>query len=235
MSSSDTAGVDRDSPEPRGGAGGADTGPDAGAGGREATRRERRDPRSERTHAALRQAALRLMLERGFEATTVEDIAAAAQVTSRTFFRHFPTKEDVVLDEAEALIEEMRAALAAEPDDQPVLGAVTNALMSLADDFEKQRDHHLIRARIVSETPTVQARERQVLQQWEDLIADDVARRLGVDRAADPRPTLVAATTVTALRVARDRWLADNGRSHLPDLARELLGLLRANFGLPES
>jgi len=175
---------------------------------------------------------LRLMLDQGFEATTVEDIAAAAQVTSRTFFRHFPTKEDVILGQAEELLDRVRVALDAEPDDEPVMTAVTNAVMTLADDFEEHRHHHLIRARIMAETPSVQGRERQLHQAWEDLITHDVARRLGTDPADDPRPALIAATTVTTLRVARQRWLADNGRSHLPDLAEELLELIRTNFGV---
>ncbi|NGO73744.1 TetR family transcriptional regulator, partial [Streptomyces boncukensis] len=93
----------------------------------------RREQHKERTRQALQDAALRLFEEHGFEATTVRDIATAAGVAERTFFRYFPSKEDLVLTEVLALLPQLRRHILERPAEEPPFTAVRNALLALAD------------------------------------------------------------------------------------------------------
>src|SRR3954451_19337030 len=91
----------------------------------------RRERKKLRTREALIDAAFAQFADRGFEATTVEDIAEAVDVSSRTFFRYFSSKEDVVLTFHEEQFDAMKAALAAQPPDRPVITAMRNAGVSV--------------------------------------------------------------------------------------------------------
>ncbi|WP_370072290.1 helix-turn-helix domain-containing protein [Streptacidiphilus sp. MAP5-3] len=94
--------------------------------------RGRREENKRRTHQALVEAAARLFQERGFEATTVRDIAAEAGVGERTFFRYFPSKESLVLQQVRDLIPLLAAGICERPADEPPLVALREALLALA-------------------------------------------------------------------------------------------------------
>lgn len=179
-----------------------------------------------RTTAELEEAALRLFAERGFDAVTVDEIAAEGGVSRRTFFRYFSSKEDVLLSDHARRLGELRAALAARPAGEPVLTAVRQAILSMTGGYEQERERLLRRARIMAETPTLQARSLGHQRVWEEAVRDAVALRLGVDPAVDLRPAVVATTTLAAVRVAVGAWLAREGGAHLPTLVAEALDLL---------
>src|SRR5437773_11582051 len=92
-----------------------------------------RERRKRLTAAELEAAALRLFGERGFDAVTVDDIAAEADVCRRTFFRYFASKEDVLLSDHPRRLAELRQGLAARPPEEPVLTALRHTLLELAD------------------------------------------------------------------------------------------------------
>lgn len=190
-----------------------------------------RERKRRRTHRALEEAALRLFAEHGFEATTVARIAAAAEVSPRTFFHHFASKEDVVLGDYEARLARLTERLATRPADEPPLAAIRAALLAVATDYEAERERLLQRARIVADTPSVLARSLEVHARWEEAVAHTIARRLGVGMDDDLRPGLTAAVTVAAMRVAQQRWLASDGTTPLPTLLGEALDLLEAGLG----
>src|SRR3954468_414519 len=150
-----------------------------------------RERRKKVTAAELEAAALRLFGERGSDAVPLADIAADPDVSRRTFFRYFASKEDVLLADHFVQLARLREAIAARPADEPVLTALRNALLSMSTDFEDRREMVILRGRIMRETPSLQARSLVHQKTWEDAMEQMVASRLGVDPAVDLRPGVV--------------------------------------------
>jgi len=185
-----------------------------------------RERHRKRTAADLEEAALALFCEKGFDAVTIDDIAAAADVSRRTFFRYFASKEDVILSDHPKRLDELQAALDRRPADEPVLTALRHAILSLAGSVEEQRDHMMRRFRLVSTTPALEARSLCLQRNWETSVTTMLAERMGVDPARDLRPGTVAATTMAAMRVATANWLASGGQGDLPAIVEDALDLL---------
>ena len=185
-----------------------------------------RERHRRRTLARLEEAALRLFAERGFDAVTVDDIAAEADVSRRTFFRYFASKEDVLLADHFVQLARLRAAMAARPADEPIVTALRNALLSMADDFEERKEMIILRGRLMRDTPSLQARSLVHQKLWEDAMQELVAERLGVDPVTDLRPGVVAAATLAAMRVAFTNWLTSGCDGDLIALTAEALDLL---------
>ena len=185
-----------------------------------------RERRKRLTAAELEAAAYRLFAERGFDAVAVDDIAAEADVSRRTFFRYFASKEDVLLADHFVQLARLREALAARPADEPVVTALRHALLSLTSDFEERKEMIVLRARLMRETPSLQARSLVHQKLWEDAMQAMVAERLGVDPITDLRPGVVAAATLAAMRVAFTNWLTSGCDGDVIKLTAEALDLL---------
>lgn len=160
------------------------------------------------TRRTIQDHALALFAEKGFEATTVDEIAASAGVSHMTFFRHFPQKEAVVeYDEYDPLLEEF---IAARPAEEPPLVAVGAALREgLRAILATDRDALLIRTRLVLYTPALRSRNLLAQEQTRDLIARALARRAGLTDP-DYAVTVQAAAVLGAMSVAISAWAAGN-------------------------
>lgn len=184
----------------------------------------------ERKKASVRQTivreALRLFAERGYRGTTVDDIADAADVSRRTFFRYFDRKEDVVLGWLDDVGEDLVAILAARPRSEPPLDAVRASVLTLVDGYRERPADALAGARVIETTPAVRAREREKYGEWEDAIAHELSKRLGRSLAARRRARLLAALSVGALSASIAIWRAEAGRPDLADLVRDAFDLL---------
>src|SRR2546428_8277749 len=132
------------------------------------------------TAADLEAAALRLFGERGFDSVTVDDIAAEADVSRRTFFRYFASKEDVLLADHFVQLARLREAMAARPPDEPILTALRNALLSTTGDFEDRKEKAILRGRIMRDTPSLQRRSLVLQQAWAGALQEMAAERLKV-------------------------------------------------------
>lgn len=175
----------------------------------------------------MEQAALDLFERSGFDGTTIEEIAAAAEISPRTFFHYFPTKEDVVLARYSLRLDQVVAALVASPPEEDPWTALRGAFLSVSENYETHREELLRRFRIIQATPSVAARNLQVQASWESAVADAVAVRLGRPPTEDIRPRLIAGAALAAMRASLQRWLTDGGHSRLPDhvgYCFELLG-----------
>jgi AcrR family transcriptional regulator len=185
--------------------------------------RERKKLRTERE---LRDAALRLADERGFDNVTADDIAAEVDVSKTTFYRYFDSKEDALVGAASEKVDRLRGALDERPEDEPALTAVRNAVVSFLGDYELDRETSLTRARIIRDTPSLLAHKLEKQAEWEAVIAEFVAAREGDRADAELRSRLVAAVVVAAVRATLDHWRDTEGQDDLPDLMDTALAML---------
>ena len=187
----------------------------------------RRDRKKNRTRQDLVDAATKLFGAHGFDETTTEDIAEAADVSQRTFFRHFPSKEAVLYGDMDELLVRFREILDARPNGEPLVTSVRESILALADDYDDQRKLRLLQARLASSYPSVSVYSRAVVQhEWETALAESLGRRMNVAVLSDPRPEIIAAAAMAALRHSIRRWAKGGGRGELPSLVAEALDSL---------
>jgi AcrR family transcriptional regulator len=178
----------------------------------------------ERKKAATRQRiqdeAMRLFLEQGYDATTVEQIAAAADVSHMTFFRHFPAKEDVVVtDDYDPLLAELIRARP--PEEPPVERVRATILAGLGAVYAQDRETILARARLIQSTPALRARLVDNRRATEALLAAG----LGDPEAFETQ--VLAAACAAALVAAVEEWAAHPDRAELPDVVDRAFTALR--------
>jgi AcrR family transcriptional regulator len=172
----------------------------------------------------LVQAALTLYDERGFDSTTVAEIAERAGLTKRTFFRYFTDKREVLFWGSEALEELFVTEVGAAPDSAAPLDAVAAALDAAAVMFEPRREFAARRQQIIAANPELQERELIKLASLAGAVAEALRRR-GV---GDPAAILTAEAGITVFRVAFERWVDPANRQNLKRLIRASLKELRA-------
>lgn len=171
-------------------------------------------------------AALDLYVERGFEQTTVAEIAARAGVTERTFFRHFADKREVLFDGSSGLIELLVESTAAAPEDSSPLEAVQFTLEVAAERFFEQRaDFARKRQRVLAANPPLAERELMKLTTFAAAIAGALRDR-GVPAAS---AQMAAEAGMVALRVAFSRWAAGDDERLTP-LLRDAFADLRSTL-----
>ena len=190
-----------------------------------------RDRKKQRTRRMIERVALDLFEENGFDGTTIEVIAAAADIAPRTFFHYFPSKEDVVLADYATRLDRIVVALEAGPVGEAPWPALRAAFLDVAADYESERGELLRRFRIIEATPSVAARNLQIQAIWEDAVTEAVARWLGLDAGWDLRPRLIAGAALAAIRASLRRWLTDNGQSTLPSHISDCFDLLETGLG----
>ena len=192
----------------------------------------RRERKKQATRDELLDHAARLFTERGFDAVTTADIAEAADVSQRTFFRHFPSKEAVLYGHAHVLREGMLAEFESRPDDESVIASVIAAVRAMAAYYDTHRDETFLQAQLAADFPAVAAYVRAYVQSdWEHELTAAIADRMGVDPLADPRPEILSGAAFAAYRAAVRRWSAAGGRDAFGDLLDESLSALAAFRG----
>jgi AcrR family transcriptional regulator len=172
----------------------------------------------------LELAALALYGERGFENTTVAEIAARAGLTERTFFRHFADKREVLFSGADALQELLVSNVAAAPDSIGPIDAVGAALEAAGALLQERREYARQRAAIIAANAELRERELIKLASLASAIADALRRR-GV---ADPAASLSAEAGIAVFRIAFERWVDETNQRDLPELIRDSLDELKA-------
>lgn len=192
----------------------------------------RRERKKQATRDELMEHAARLFADRGFDAVTTADIAEAADVSQRTFFRHFPSKEAVLYGHAHVLREGMLTEFASRPADESVIASVIAAVRAMASYYETHRDETFLQAHLAANFPAVAAYARAYVQSdWEHELTAAIADRMGVDPLADPRPEILSGAAFAAYRVAVRRWSAAGGRDTFGELLDESLAALGAFRG----
>jgi TetR/AcrR family transcriptional regulator, regulator of mycofactocin system len=157
--------------------------------------------------AELEHVALEIFAERGFEATTVDDIAQVAGIGRRTFFRYFASKNDVAWGEFDLHLERMRTALAATAPDVAVGEALRREILAFNTFPAEQAGWHRRRMALILRTPALQAHSTLRYATWRSVVAEFVADRTGEPVAA-LFPQAVAAALLGLAVAAYEQWLA---------------------------
>ncbi len=165
------------------------------------------------TRDAIEQAALRLYDQRGFDQTSIDDIARDAVVSPRTVRRYFDSKEEIVFARPQEVLGQTEDLLRARPDDEALLASLQAVTTQLAAGFQDTQQW-AIRLRLTDTVPAIAAFYLRTLF----TIEDDLRRFIGTRLARSPGPDtptarLVAATTVAVFRVSVEMWLENDGRT----------------------
>ncbi|MBP2474961.1 AcrR family transcriptional regulator [Crossiella equi] len=166
-----------------------------------------RERKKLRTRTALVDAALALFFDKGFEATTVEEIAAAVEISPRTFFRYFAGKEDVALAQFAEVDELCVTALSARPADEPPVLAVRNAYLVMFEQItamEGSSQRFRATYQLVVDNPTLSARWGAMSATAEVRAAEQVALRQGVDAETDLRCRLLVRLVCASARLGME-------------------------------
>jgi AcrR family transcriptional regulator len=172
----------------------------------------------------LEEAALELYTERGFDETTVVEIAERAGLTERTFFRHFADKREVLFGGQDALLELFVNHIVDAPESISPIDAVGAALAAAGPVFEDRHKHARRRQAVIAANSRLQERELIKLASMAAAIAGALRRRGVADSAAK----LTAEAGVDVFKVAFERWIDGGRRDQLPQYIRESLDELKA-------
>lgn len=176
------------------------------------------------THAEISHTALRLFMDHGFDATTIDDIAREAGIGRRTFFRYFSSKNDLPWGEFDELLDRMRAHLAAMPDELPMMEQLRRSIVEFNRVPEAEWPYHRRRMDLLLHVPTLLAHSTLRYASWRQVVADHVARRLDLP-ASDLIPQTMAWTCLGVCLAAYEEWLRDED-SDLLDLLDEAFRLI---------
>ena len=174
-----------------------------------------RELKKTRTRQAVQQAAMHLFGTQGYAATTVEQIAAAAEISTATFYRYYSDKEDTVFgDDDNALVEDV---VAGRPADEPLAETISVLFDRLAAEFEADREAVLIRVRLMHGVPGLQARRWATRQRTADVLARLLAPRVGT-KPDDPELRLAIAVALAAEAETLFYWVRTGGTDSLAGL-----------------
>jgi AcrR family transcriptional regulator len=163
-----------------------------------------RERKKQQTREAIHRAAMRLFAERGFDATTIADIAAAADIAPRTFFSYFPSKEEAVFAKFEPAFESFDRAMSERPAGKDALEVLREWIVGMASEFTGDVEVARLEARLRRESPAVAACDLRHTRQFERRLAEAVGEDFG-EPADALRPRLVAAAAVAALQASSDK------------------------------
>ena len=182
-------------------------------------------------HREIADAALELFLTQGFDATTVDQIAAAAGISRRSFFRYFAAKEDVVIGDFVERGHVLRDALAARPDAEDPWDSLIAAFVVLRDRFGDPTAAELRVARLLHSEPSLRARRLEKQLAWQDALVPELTRRLAAESAdaamAKHRAGAMIACALACLDVAVDTWVDLDGARGLEELWRDAIDVVR--------
>ncbi len=158
------------------------------------------------SRAELSHIALQLFIERGFDETTVDDIAAAANIGRRTLFRYFSSKNDLPWGDFDAGLEDMRAFLAALPADLPLIEAISAGVIEFNRFPPDEVPYHRERMELLLNVPALVAHSTLRYASWRQVVAEYAAARLGVpDDSLEPQA--IAWTFLGVSLSAYEQWL----------------------------
>jgi AcrR family transcriptional regulator len=192
----------------------------------------RRERKRRQTRERIAQAAMTLFLQRGFDGTTIEDITEAADVSKRSFFDYFPSKEEVVFAWQDAFADGLAAAVAARPPGEPVVRVIEEALSAAI--VAAADPDSVALADLIRNTPVLKARDQLKYTKLEQKLTEALSARAGDSEDERFRMRLLSAIVVGAMRAGGERWHEMPRKGPLDVFARKVFGelwSLLASFG----
>ena len=177
------------------------------------------------TRERLTHAAMALFLERGFEATTIDDIAAAADVSRRSFFHYFASKEDVVAAWQEGAASALVAEIVARPADESLLTAAENAIAAAVKRIDPTEAAAI--SRLKRDNPALQARDQLKYEKLERALAEGLAQRAR-NKSDRLKARLVAMIATGAMRVGGESWIGEGAREKPEAFVKRTFDAIRA-------
>lgn len=180
---------------------------------------------------ALVAAAFRLFLERGYEQTTVDDIVALAGVGRRSFFRYFPSKEDVVFPDHERCLADMTAFLGASGKEHEPVRRVCDAARLVLLMYAENPSFSVQRYRLTKQVPGLRAYELSVVWRYERALAEYLRDRFTGRPDGNLQADVIAAAVVAAHNNALRSWLRSAGQGDASTTVDHALGYVQSAFG----
>ena len=190
-----------------------------------------RENKKEKTKAAIIMAALDLSERQGFEKTAVDEIAAAAEVSTRTFYRYFPIKEHVIFPYHDEYVARFRSLLERHRAKESPLEIVQRALRSMAELYLSNREEHLRFQRIISSSPTLVARSVPFDEEWEAAIAAVWRNGQHTNARKKQEASLIAGAVMGVINAVMSMWYAADCPADLVARGERVLDLLERGIG----
>jgi AcrR family transcriptional regulator len=184
-----------------------------------------RERKRQQTRERLTRAAMALFLDRGFEATTLDDIAAAAEISRRSFFHYFASKEDVVFAWQEHSTAALVVAVASRPAGESMLVAAENAIAAMVRQLEP--GEAIAMAQLKRDNPALQARDQVKYEKLERALAEALGKRAG-HKTEKLEARLVAMIATGAMRIGGELWVAEGARENPEALVKRTFAAIRA-------
>lgn len=193
-----------------------------------------RELKRERTRRLISDKAFELFTDHGFGQTTVEQIAAAAEVGPSTLYRYFPTKERLVLEFVEDSLFGALDWFREQPADTNLPDALQSVIERVLDQMESNPDRVRTVYDLAGQTPSLSAHLAEVIWRWRNELTVELAARL-VGDSAQFTAALAAGTTMNIIEIVVQTWVDNPDGTQVKDLAHEAMGLLRGGGILPTS
>jgi AcrR family transcriptional regulator len=174
-----------------------------------------RDRRRAELLTQIQHTAHELFAERGFDAVTTEDIAAAAGISISTYFRHAPTKEGLLVDPVRAAISEMLDCFSTRPADESAVEVLIQVFVPHARDASES-DRLDTWQRAIATAPHLLSKSTLISESDQRRFVELVASRMGLDPAVDMRPSLLVYTSLATVKFVMSRWLTADTVSSEP-------------------
>jgi AcrR family transcriptional regulator len=190
----------------------------------------RRERKKLATREALQRAALELVAERGLDRVTIEDISDAADVSGRTFFNYFSSKEEAVAAPDPSRSDRLRDALVERPAGEDPVSALRAVLLGEISEVIAKQAEWVLRAKVVADNPSLLSLWVARFSEAERAVAEAIAERMGQSVDDDIYPRLLAAVALSAWRSAVTRWNGLGGAEPLDGLVEQAFDLLAAGM-----
>ncbi|MFB9903606.1 TetR/AcrR family transcriptional regulator [Allokutzneria oryzae] len=185
-----------------------------------------RETKMERTRQLIADKAFELFTAQGFATTTMEQIAAAAEVGPRTLYRYYATKESLLLTFVEQKLDAALDVLRAQPEDVPLPEALYKLVDYVLRTVAESGDRIIAVYELAWRTPSARAQLSDKTSHWRRELATEISRRMG-GRSAELAAALASANTMTVIEVSIHNWVSSGGRANMRRLTHRALDLLR--------